>query len=281
MDLQEFIAILDVSEIGPGRFVGSSDAGERRVVDGSQVLGQSLVAAAATLQGRSLRSARATFQSSIAADVPLEFTVDVQRAGRLMAFADVVCSQGDRVCVRTNVVLDRPSPDVIRHQAPIDHGVGPDASIECHMPLPGRELRLEGISDVNSPDEVGAPSIRAWLRYDRPPTRDDLAKALLAHFTGHLSISATMRGHAGVGTADSHKTISTAPLVISIAFHEPVTLDGWLLYDHQSTFVGAGMTYVSGQIFNEEGMLIASFTQEAMLRGLADHELQIAEAARL
>jgi len=281
MTAAEFIAILDVAEVSPGHYSGSSDAGERRVIDGSQVLAQSIVAAAKTLPGRTVRSARATFMSAIAPDTDLQFDVEVHRAGRQMAFAEVVCRQGDKVRVRTSIVLDHPSADVIRHEAPMSPGAAPAESIVRRMPMPGRELRLDGIVDENSPDEVGPAHIRAWLRYDDPPTRDDLAKALLAHFTGHLSISATMRGHAGIGTADSHKTVSTGPLVIAVTFHEPCEYSGWILYEHDSTFVGAGAAYVRGQIHTEDGHLIASFTQEAMIRRLTDHEMTIPEASRL
>lgn len=99
----------------------------------------------------------------------------------------------------------------------------------------GRELRLVDVVDVNSPDEVGPPELYAWLHYDPIPTRDDLAKALLAYFTGHLGISTTMRAHEGIGTAQTHLTVSTAPMSISVAFHEPVSWTGWLLYTHEST----------------------------------------------
>ena len=73
------------------------------------------------------------------------------------------------------------------------------------MPMAGRELRLVGTGDPNDPDEVGPPVLDAWLRYQPVPSRDDLARALLAHFTGHLSISTTMRPHRGVGTALAHE----------------------------------------------------------------------------
>ncbi len=232
--LREFVALLDVAEVAPGRFTGTSDAGDRGVIDGSQVLGQSLVAAAKTIPGYTVRSAHATFLRTIAADRELEFDVEPRHAGRLLAFAEVVCRQGERICVRTNVMLDRPQPDLVRHASAME-GDGPDAARPRDMPMNGRELRLDGIDDENSPDEVGPPVIRAWLRYDKIPARDEVSKALLAHFTGHLGISTTLRAHRGVGTADSHKTISTAPLTISIAFHEPVGWNEWLLYDHRST----------------------------------------------
>ena len=279
--LRDFIALLDVAEVAPNRFAGTSDAGDRGIIDGSQVLGQSLVAASKTLPGRLVRSARATFLRTIAADRDLEFDVTVVKAGRLMAFADVRCHQGDRDCVRTQVVLDAPQPDFIRHSSSPAETTSPDNAIERDMPMEGRTLRLDGVVDENDPDEFGPPALRAWLHYDAIPDRDDVRKALLAHFTGHLGISTSLRAHRGVGTAQSHKTISTAPIVVSIAFHEPVEWTDWILYEHDSTFAGAGMSFVRGAIYASGRELIASFSQEAMIRGLEEHELRIDEAVRL
>jgi acyl-CoA thioesterase len=87
--------------------------------------------------------------------------------------------------------------------------------------------------------------------------------------------------HAGLGTAQSHRTISTAPLTITVAFHEPVSADGWLLYHHESTQFGAGMSYTRGQIFRESGDLVASFTQEAMIRAVDAPASHIEEESRL
>ena len=69
-----------------------------------------------------------------------------------------------------------------------------------------------------------------------------------------------------MGTAMAHDTVSTGVMGISITFHEPVAWEGWLLYHHESTQVGRGMTYVRGQVFTEQGRLIASFTQDGMIR---------------
>ena len=115
------------------------------------------------------------------------------------------------------------------------------------------------------------------------PSRPDLARALVAHFTGHLSISATMRAHPGVGTAQAHRNLSTAVLSISVTFHDPMVWDGWLLYHHESTQAGGGMSYVRGQVFTEEGVLLASFAQEGMIRpfGDAPAEVSLPVTARL
>lgn len=148
------------------------------------------------------------------------------------------------------------------------------------MPLDGRELRLVDVADPNDPDHVGPPILDAWLRYDVVPDRDDLAKALIAHFTGHLAISTSLRPHRGLGTSMSHQSISTAVMTIGIAFHDPVRWTDWLLYEHDSTAVGAGMSFVRGQVFAGGGELLASFHQEGMIRRFSASDPGQAVAAK-
>ena len=162
---------------------------------------------------------------------------------RSTATAIVAVHQNGRRCLSITVLADVPTADVIRHHLPRPDVAAPADANHAEMPMSGRELRLVDVVDVNSPDEVGPPELYAWLRYDPIPVQDDLAKALLAYFTGHLGISTTMRAHPGIGTSQAHLTVSTAPMSISVAFHEPVRWDGWLLYTHESTQVGAGMSY--------------------------------------
>jgi len=267
--LEPMITIFDVEPLDPAltRFAGDADGGGRQVVDGSQILAQSLVAADKALPGRTVRSAHALFVAAADPANQLEFHVTPVRAGRSFASATVTARQGDRTCATSTVLLDYPQPDVIRHDRWIGPpATGPEAAHPADMPMRGRQLRIEGVRDHNSPDEVGPPIVDAWLHYDTVPQRDDLRRALLAHFTGHLSISTTMRAHPGIGTSQAHHTVSTAVMAIGVSFHDPVQWDGWIRYHHESTYVGAGMSYVRGQVLTEEGRLVMSFTQDAMIR---------------
>ncbi len=267
--LERMLAIFDVEPVDPAmtQFAGDSDGGGRQVVDGSQILAQSLVAAGKALPGRTVRSAHAVFVSAADPARRLEFTVTPLRAGRSFASATVTVRQGDRTCASSTVLLDHPQPDVIRHDRWAGPpATGPEAAHHVVMPVRGRELRIEGLRDYGSPDEVGPPVIDAWLRYDTVPQRDDLRRALLAHFTGHLSISTSMRAHPGIGTSQAHHTVSTAVIAIGVTFHDPVQWDGWIRYHHESAYAGAGMSYVRGQVITSGGHLIASFTQDAMIR---------------
>ena len=282
--VEGLVDLFDVESTEADRFAaptGPSGEDERQVVEGSQVLSQALVAVAKRFPEKSLRSAYAVFSRVVMVGAPVELAIDVVQEGRSTATAVVTALQNGKRCITITVLCDVPTADVITHHLPRPDVKAPAEANECTMPMVGRQVRLVDVVDVNSPDEVGPPELHAWLKYDPIPQRDDLAKALIAYFTGHLGISTTMRAHAGIGTSQAHITVSTAPMTISVSFHEPVRWDGWLLYSHESTQVGAGMSYVRGTVHTEDGALLASFSQDALIRPLRTADTAIAEQSRL
>ena len=281
--VESLLELFEVQADGTDRFTADTGlAGQdgRQVVEGTQVVAQAIVAVANRFQGKSVRSAHAVFARAITVGPPIELVLDVVNEGRSTATAIVSALQNGKRCVTVTVLTDVPTDDVIRHHLPRPDVAAPAEANVSDMPMTGRELRLVDVVDVNSPDEVGPPELYAWLNYDPIPERDDLAKALIAYFTGHLGISTTMRAHPGIGTSQAHLTVSTAPMSIFVAFHEPVRWDGWLLYTHESTQVGAGMSYVRGAVHTEQGELLCSFAQEALIRPLRTSDTSIAASAR-
>lgn len=283
--VQGLLDLFDVQQDAENRYIaetGPAGEDERQVVEGTQVLAQAIVAVAKRFPDKSVRSVSAVFARAVMVGAgPVELEIDVVSEGRSTATAIVAAKQNGKRCITATVLTDVPTADVIRHHLPRPDVAGPDDANVSPMPMDGRQLRLVDIVDVNSPDEVGPPELYAWLHYEPIPTRDDLAKALIAYFTGHLGISTTMRAHEGIGTAQAHLTVSTAPMTVSVSFHEPVRWDGWILYTHESTQVGAGMSYVRGTVHTEEGELIASFTQDALIRPLRTSDTVIKEQSRL
>ena len=283
--VQDLLDLFDAQPTGPDTYTvetGLAGVDERQVVEGTQILAASIVAAAKRFPEKSIRSAYSVFARAVLVGAgPVELGIDVISEGRSTATAVVTATQNGKRVITTTILADVPTADVIRHQLPRPQVVQPAQAHESSMPMVGRQLRLVDVQDVNSPDEVGPPELFAWLHYDPIPTRDDLAKALIAYFTGHLGISTTMRAHEGIGTSQAHLTVSTAPMTVSVSFHEPVRWDGWLLYGHESTQVGAGMSYVRGAVHTEAGDLIASFTQDALIRPLRTTDAAIKEHSRL
>jgi acyl-CoA thioesterase II len=56
----------------------------------------------------------------------------------------------------------------------------------------------------------------------------------------------------------------------TLTFHEPVQADHWMLIANRSLHAGAGRSYGEGHVFTSGGQLIASFTQENMIRYFRD-----------
>jgi len=276
--------IFDVKADGPERFIGrtsTTGAEGRQVVEGAQVLGQAIVAAAKRFPGKSVRSVHGVFARAVLAGPPVEFGVDVISEGRSTATAVITATQNAKRCMTFTALADVPTTDVIRHHLPRPSTAPPHDANVFDLPMAGREVRIIDVVDIHSPDEVGDPEIYAWVNYDTVPSREDWAKALVADFTGHLGIATTMRAHAGIGTSQSHLTISTAPMTLTVSFHEPVSWNGWLIYSHESTQAGAGMSYIRGTVHTEQGELLASFSQESIIRPLRNSDTAIASTARL
>jgi acyl-CoA thioesterase len=165
------------------------------------------------------------------------------------------------------MLLDATAPDVMRHCAPAPQAPGPDESPPFDMGVTGREIRFVDNAYTGEPDApAGPPTIDAWVRYRDVPEDPALHAALLAHFTGHVSIAAAMRPHEGIGQGQAHRTLSTAINAINLSLHTNVRADRWMRYHHHSTFAGDGMTHSECRVYDEGGALLASFTVDAMVR---------------
>ncbi|OFB35871.1 acyl-CoA thioesterase II [Mycolicibacterium sp. (ex Dasyatis americana)] len=276
--VSQLLTLLDVELDSAGRATaetGIAQSDGRRIVEGAQIVGQAIVAMAKRCPDKSVRSAQAVFSRPVLLGDPVQLGIDVVSEGRTTSTAVVTASQNGRRCMVIVVLADVPSDDVIRHQIPCPMVSPPAQSQLCSMPLPGRQVRLVDAADAFSADETGPPEIRAWVGYDELPRRDDLRKAFIANFTGYLGIATSLRPHAGIGINQAHTTLSTAPLTATINFHEPVRCGGWMLYSHESTHSGAGMSYVRGTVHTEDGDFVASFSQEAMIRRMSPRGAEV------
>ena len=190
--VQGLLDLFDVQPDGENRFTaakGPAGEDERQVVEGTQVLAQAIVAVAKRFPDKSVRSVYAVFARAVMVSAgPVELEIDVVSEGRSTATAIVAAKQNGKRCITMTVLADVPTGDVIRHHLPRPDVAAPADANVSEMPMAGRQLRLVDVVDVNSPDEVGPPELHAWLHYDPIPARDDLAKALIAYFTGHLGI---------------------------------------------------------------------------------------------
>jgi acyl-CoA thioesterase II len=275
-DAADLIDLLDVRCDGDGSCqCAAKQDWMRPVVEGSQILGQAIVAASRRSPNRRVVSASMIFPR--AADARSSYTMQLVPItdGRTFTALRAHATQGDRTCAFGTLLLDVTAPDVIRHHDPAPDVPGPYDSAPFDMGVTGRDLRVVGDAYTGDPDApVGPPELSAWVRFRQVPDDGAIHAGLLAQFTGHMPIAAALRPHAGIGQDQAHRTLSTAISAISLALHAEVRADRWVLYHHRSTFAGDGMTHAECRVYDEDGGLLASFAVEAMVRNFADRSTE-------
>ena len=272
-DASDLIELLDVQPDGDGRFASAARSDWRRpVVDGSQMLAQAIVAAGRHAPGRRAVAAHMVFLRAADAALPVHVDLDELSSGRTFTSLSVQVGQDGRRCAAGTLLLDAMAqPGPIRHAVAPPDVAGPYESEPWDMSVTGRDIRFVDGAYTGDPDApAGPPVLDAWVRFREVPDDPHLHAGLLAQFTGHLSIAAALRPHEGIGQDQAHRTLSTAINAIGLSLHAEVRADRWMLYHHESTFAGDGMTHAACRVHDEAGALLASFTVEAMVRPFRD-----------
>ncbi len=267
-DAAHLIELLDVRHDRDLSFVSVARSdGRRPVVEGSQMLGQAIVAAGRHAPGRRVASANMIFLRPADARRPLWFELDEVSAGKSFSSLTVRVRQEGRCCALGTLLLNVASPHVIRHAVDRPAVAGPYESPPFDMGVTGRDIRIVEGAYTNDPDApIGPPTLDVWVRFRDVPRDPALHAGLLAQCTGHFSLAAALRPHQGIGQDQAHRSLSMAVNAISLSLHGDVRADNWLLYHHHSTFAGDGMTHAECRVHDEGGDLVASFTVEAMVR---------------
>ncbi len=267
-DAADLVDVLDVRPAGERCYATVARSDWRRpVVEGSQMLGQAIVAAGRHAPGRRAVSAHMVFMRAADARRPLRFALEELSAGRTFTTLAVDVSQAGRRCATGTLLLDQTAPDAVRHATAPPVTAGPYESEPYDMAVTGRDIRIVDGAYTDDPGApAGPPVLDAWVRFRDLPDDAPLHAGLLAQFTGHLSIAAALRPHEGIGQGQAHRTLSTAINAITLSIHAPLRADRWMLYHHLSTFAGDGMTHATCRVHDEAGGLLASFTVDAMVR---------------
>jgi len=267
-DAKHLFDVLDVRRNGDRSFTSTTRSDPRRpVVEGSQMLGQAIVAAGRLALDRRVVSATMVFLRPADGRRPLRFELEELSAGRAFSTLAVQVLQEDRRCATGTLLLGVVTPEVIRHAAEPPNVPGPYDSPSYDMGVTGRDVRVvDGAYLNDSTAPVGPPTLDAWVRFREVPDDPVLHAGLLAQFTGHMSIAAALRPHKGVGQDQAHRSLSMGINSITLSLHRDVRADHWMLYHHLSTFAGDGMTHSECRVHDEDGELVASFTVDAMVR---------------
>jgi acyl-CoA thioesterase-2 len=257
--------VLSLTSTGEDTFTAPHLPSTSGVVFGGQLLAQMLTAAASANPGQQVKSMHCVFARGASPEWPLDLRVTTHRLGRSFSSIGVEVSQRDRPCTQALVLLHTPDPDLIRHQATMPVTEGP-SNVPRKVTASGWEIGVCGGVDIQDPDAVGAAEVNVWSRFPGGPHDLVTSQACLAYASDGFLIGTAMRPHSGVGQSMAHVSISTSVITQTLTFHHAFDAGDWHLLAHESPAAGQGRSFGRAHAFTADGLLVASFSQENMIR---------------
>ena len=279
--LEEFLTLLKLEKIDENRFIGQSqDMGYRRVF-GGQVLGQALCAAYRTVpSGRRVHSLHAYFQKIGDATKPIVYEIDRTQDGKKFSRRRIVAIQ--KGCAIFNMSASFQIDELgFDHHDKAPKVVGPEGlenelelaeKVKHRIPSAIRDrvlykkaIEMRPVNPINpiSPDKR-EPKRYIWLKAIGKMPDDFMVHQHLLAWASDFNLGLTsLYPH---GHSFWEPDIQVASLDHSIWFHRDFRMDEWLLYVMESPNAckGRGLNY--GKIYTREGILVASVTQETLIR---------------
>ena len=264
-------------------FRGISPAEGWQRVYGGQVIGQALVAASRTVEdeNRIAHSLHGYFLRPGDTTIPIVYSVDRIRDGKSFNTRRVVAIQKGRPIFSMSVSF-QVIEEGLHHQIPMPEAAAPedcpsqedlrknyindipeeyrDNFLKREDPI---EMRFQdGMNDFK-PDPM-PPHQRVWIRaVDKMPDDVRLHQCVLAYASDMTLMDNAIRPH-GIGWTEEN--FQTASLDHAMWFHQPFRADEWLLYYQDSPYSGGARGFNRGSFFTREGQLIASASQEGLMR---------------
>ncbi len=277
----ELISLLDLERIEVNLFRGQSpDDGVKRVF-GGQVIAQALVAAYRTVENRVCHSLHAYFIRPGDPSVPILYEVDRARDGKSFATRRVVAIQHGEQILNLSASF-QVAETGFTHQSPMPNTKKPAelksedelrALAKDHIPKEfqkqfarPRPIELKPVDprQMISPAKTD-PRKEMWLRARGKvdPANTALQQCLLAYASDMGILDTATKPH-GVNWFTGG--VQMASLDHSMWFHEPFDISDWLLYTMDSPSASGARGFNRGEIFTEAGKLVASVTQEGLMR---------------
>jgi len=278
--LEDLVGLLRLEQIEDNIFRGDSrDIGSPQVF-GGQVIGQALSAAQNTVDDRVAHSLHAYFLRRGDVSAPIIYEVDRARDGRSFSNRRVVAIQHGRPILNLAASFQNPE-EGLEHQFDMPDVPGPEGLKDVtevakdmldHIPSKMRrfltdkrpfEFRHVEPVDFEHPGKM-PPKKHVWIRaVAKLPDNPVLHQNLLTYVSDYELLGAATLPH---GLSFTRGSVIMASLDHALWFHSDVRMDEWLLYAMDSPSSSGARGLARGQLFTEDGRLVASTTQEGLIR---------------
>ncbi|MBF0451545.1 MAG: acyl-CoA thioesterase II [Candidatus Magnetomorum sp.] len=279
--LEELLQLLSLEKIEENIFRGKSqDLGFGNIF-GGQVLGQSLSAASQTVsEDRKVHSLHGYFLRPGDPKQAIVYDVDRLRDGKSFTTRRVVAIQKGRPIFAMSCSFQTDEPG-FEHQDQMPEVEGPEGilsdferfrKVKDRIPISIRDklicekpIEIRQVNPVNPFKPQKMESVKySWFKAvgDMP---DDQAvhQYMLAYASDFGLVSTSLYPH---GHTFWESDMQVASLDHAMWFHHEFRMDDWLLYVMKSPGASKARGLNHGNIFTRDGRLVASTTQEGLIR---------------
>ncbi len=253
--------ILSLEPHGPDTFVGTGPSYPWGGLYGGQIVAQAAMAAARTVEPPlALHSLHAYFIRLGNTAEPIRFEVDRLRNGRSFATRSVVVRQA------VGAILN--------------------LSASFHVPEEATSVQTETMPSVRAPESLATDSwstlfdrsslptaiatgrVGAWVRLKEDLGEEAILQACaLAYLSDDLPTEAVFARHPDrPDSVDPYDLFWSASLDHAIWFHRPVVANTWHLHDFSCRGLLQNRGLATGNIFDDQGLHIATVAQEVLIR---------------
>ncbi len=271
--------LLSLEPQGNDVFLGRSpDDGWKRIY-GGLVVSQSLLAAYATIEGRVCHSLHSYFLRPGDPSRAVEYAVERTRDGASFAVRRVTASQGGKRIFDLTCSFQTPEAG-LEHQVPMPGAPAPedlpeearrwlelgDLVPESARRFAASEQRIDArwVEAPTFTTAKGAPAKAVWMRAKAPIGGGEAQQqATLAYASDMTFVETAMRPH---GLNYFSPGLQAASLDHALWFHHPIDFNQWHLFVQDSPVSSGGRGLARGYLFSRDGRLVASATQEGLMR---------------
>ena len=258
------------------------NVGYKRIF-GGQVMAQTLIAAYKTVNVEHFaHSFHSYFIRPGNMEKPITFTVDRIRDGKSFTTRSVKAIQDGEVIFNCSISFqkrekglehqvdmpDVPEPETIKSEQELREDILKELKMKKEdMPMFFRqqEIEMRPVEKQNyfKPERM-PPYKNTWIKNEGKLPDDQVIQQAFLLYISDMGLLGAANNSVGVNFLT--KNLQNASLDHAMWFHRKLDLNGWFLYTIESPITRNARGFSRGSIFSRDGKLIASCTQEGLIR---------------
>jgi len=279
--VKNLLDLFNLEHLGDDRYIASAKEFGWKRIFGGLIVAQAIIAAYKTIDERYLHSLHSYFLRAGDPDIPIEYDVEKLRDGKSFGQRIISAYQNKHLIFYMiasfhkdetgfSYQIDFPrnikNPNELSSEIEILDEIfkkSPENIRDTRDRERPIEFRPIEPRDMVSPKKK-PPEQLLWLRLSEKADIDRiLNQAFLAYASDYTILDTALMPH---GISIFQRNLQVASLDHSMWFHRDFDINQWILYNQSSSNTFGNRGFAQGSMYSQDGTLLASVSQEGMIR---------------